>query len=193
MNFNNAIFEGSYISKDQYPDDFCPEIAFVGRSNVGKSSLINKLLGRKNLARVSATPGKTATANFYRLDEARFVDLPGYGFAKVSKDKRHSWSQLITDYLLSDRDTSLVVLLVDIRHSLMKLDADMIHFLIEEELPFMIAFTKSDKLTETSKKEVLESFSRQIEFFDKIISVAVSSSTGEGISELKELIEESIQ
>ena len=115
MNINNVVFERSFGVSSQLTPSTMPEIAFAGRSNVGKSSLLNKLFNRKGLAKVSQTPGKTATINFFSCDGVRFVDLPGYGYAKVSKSDKSRWSELIEGYFNQDRDLALVVSLVDIR------------------------------------------------------------------------------
>ena len=113
MNFNLASFEASYGLFSQIPPCSCIEIAFAGRSNVGKSTLINKIMNRKSLARVSAVPGKTATINFYNVDPIKIVDLPGYGYAKVAKTEKHRWADLIEGYLNSSRNIKLIFLLID--------------------------------------------------------------------------------
>ena len=142
MNFQNVQFEASYGLFQQIPPCEMPEFAFSGRSNVGKSSLINKLFNRKQLARVSAMPGKTTTINFFRVDNVRFADLPGYGYAKVSKKEKKRWSGLIGDYLASDRDIALVFQLIDMRHPPTKDDLLMIDYLVECEMPFAVVLTK---------------------------------------------------
>ena len=129
MNFNEVSFEFAAGTVKQLPQSDIPEIVFSGHSNVGKSSLINKLVQRKALARVSAQPGKTATINFYRLRNCRFVDLPGYGYAKVSDSERKRWSDLMEGYFQSGRDIRLVVQLVDMRHPPSKDDLNMLEFL----------------------------------------------------------------
>ena len=118
MNYNKAAFLASYGISSQLPDSGRPEISFSGRSNVGKSSLINKLCNRKNLARVSSTPGKTATINFYEVDSCYFVDLPGYGYAKVSNADRQRWDELINSYFDAQRNHTLLVQLIDCRHDI---------------------------------------------------------------------------
>lgn len=188
--FKSAEIEISCAAASQFPASDCPEIAFVGRSNVGKSSLINKLLNRKKMARVSAVPGKTATANFYKVDELRFIDLPGYGYAKTSKKNISSWKKLIFDYLFDDRDLCLVVQLIDVRHSPTALDIQMTNLLIDGQIPFIIAFTKCDKLSEAQLKASQEQMKKAIPCFEDIISVLVSSQTGRGIEELASLIKE---
>ena len=146
MNFNKAEFTASYGISSQLAADGLPEIAFAGRSNVGKSSLLNKLFNRKNLARVSSVPGKTVTVNFYNVDGNRFVDLPGYGYAKISKSEKDRFAELMEGYFQSGRNIKLVVQLVDMRHKPSADDIGMISFLNEFELPYIIVLTKADKL-----------------------------------------------
>ena len=190
MNFQNVQFEASYGLFQQIQPCEMPEFAFSGRSNVGKSSLINKLFNRKQLARVSAMPGKTSTINFFRLDNVRFVDLPGYGYAKVSKREKTRWSGLIGDYLASDRDIALVFQLIDMRHPPTKDDLMMIHYLVECEMPFVIILTKMDKLSRREQEKRLEAVQTEIPYADQITILPVSSETGEGISEIRAIIEE---
>ena len=152
MKLENAIFEMAAGTSAQLPVSDMPEVVFAGRSNVGKSSLINKLLNRKSLARVSSKPGKTATINFYNLDGARLADLPGYGFAKVSASEKQRWAELIDGYFSQERDLRLVVLLLDSRHAPSKDDLTMLNFLIEGEFPMVIVLTKIDKLKPTERK-----------------------------------------
>ena len=134
MNVHSAVFEAAAGISAQLPACTLPEIAFSGRSNVGKSSLINRILNRKGLARTSATPGKTATINFYRLDTMRLVDLPGYGYAKVSDSERRRWSELIEGYFDDDRDLRLVIQLWDMRHDPSKDDYQMLEYMLERGL-----------------------------------------------------------
>ena len=144
MDLNNIEFKGAYGTSAQIPTSKLPEVSFVGRSNVGKSSLINKLLNRKQLARVSQMPGKTSTINFFGNDAIDLVDLPGYGYAKVAKSELGRWSEMINGYFDQYRFYALVVSLIDIRHPASKLDEQMIEFLKACELPFVIALTKAD-------------------------------------------------
>ncbi|HAG56576.1 MAG TPA: YihA family ribosome biogenesis GTP-binding protein [Ruminococcaceae bacterium] len=190
MNFQNVRFEASYGLFQQIPPCEMPEFAFSGRSNVGKSSLINKLFNRKQLARVSAMPGKTTTINFFRLDQVRFADLPGYGYAKVSKKEKNRWSGLIGDYLASDRDIALVFQLIDMRHPPTKDDLMMIDYLVECEMPFAIVLTKMDKLSRRQQQERLAAIQTEIPYADQITILPVSSETGEGIEEIRQIIEE---
>ncbi|MCM1545171.1 MAG: ribosome biogenesis GTP-binding protein YihA/YsxC, partial [Ruminococcus sp.] len=129
MRYDNAVFETSYGTAGQLVPSTLPEIAFSGRSNVGKSSLLNRLLGRKSLARVSSTPGKTVTINMFKLDDCRFVDLPGYGYAKVSNSEKLRWANLMESYFHSERDLRLVVQLIDMRHAPTAQDIEMIEFM----------------------------------------------------------------
>ena len=134
MNFNNVTFERSFGISSQLPPSTLPEVAFAGRSNVGKSSMLNALFGRKSLAKVSQKPGKTSTINFFATEGARFVDLPGYGYARVAKSEKGRWAELIEGYFNQDRNFALVVSLVDIRHEAQQLDLNMINFLMEAGL-----------------------------------------------------------
>lgn len=190
MNYNRASFVTSYGLLSQIPPSEKMEIAFAGRSNVGKSSLLNKLFNRKNLARVSSVPGKTATINFYSVDHVYFVDLPGYGYAKVAKTEKQRWSELMEGYFHSDRDLGLVVQLIDMRHSPTALDLQMIDFLIQSELPFLVVLTKMDKLTGTQRRQRLEALQGEIPYADQITMIPCSSTTGEGIEQLKEILDD---
>ena len=136
MNLQTAAFEAAYGTFSQLPPSNLPEIAFSGRSNVGKSSLLNRLFNRKSLARVSSVPGKTVTINFYSVGDVRFVDLPGYGYAKVPKAEKLRWAEMMEGYFNSDRDIKLVVQLVDMRHPPTKDDLQMLAFLRENKIPF---------------------------------------------------------
>lgn len=190
MNFNKAEFFRAYGEFSQLPKSDRIEIAFSGRSNVGKSSLINKVFNRKNLARVSAVPGKTATINFYSLENIYLVDLPGYGYAKVAKSDKVRWSGLIEGYLHDDRDMRLVFQLIDMRHPPTGDDIHMINFLIESEMPFAIVFTKADKLSKREREERMAGFAAEIPYFDDIEKVEFSAQTGEGAEKIRQIIEE---
>ena len=190
MNFNQAEFLTSYGLSSQLPKSDELEFAFAGRSNVGKSSLINKLFNRKALANVSAVPGKTATINFYRVENVHFVDLPGYGYAKVAKSEKERWAALIEKYFGDDRNLGLVFQLVDMRHPPTKLDIDMTNYLIECELPFAVVLTKADKLNKTQTKERLAAIRKELPYGEQLTILPCSSQTGAGIEEMRELIEE---
>ncbi|MBQ5591265.1 MAG: YihA family ribosome biogenesis GTP-binding protein [Clostridia bacterium] len=189
MHFEKAYFEAAFGTPKQLKPSDCKEIAFSGRSNVGKSSLINKLLNRKNLAKVSSQPGKTVTINFYNLVGARLVDLPGYGYAKVSAGEKRRWSDLMEAYFSTDRDIALVVQLVDMRHSPTQLDLEMIDYLEQMGYHFVIALTKSDKLNKTETNKRLESIKDELSFLKNEPKLfPVSSLKGTGIDELKQYI-----
>lgn len=191
MNFSQAEFSASYGTFNQLPPSDRMEIAFSGRSNVGKSSLINRLFGRKNLARVSAVPGKTATINFYRLENINFVDLPGYGYAKVSKADIKRWRELIGGYLGDgERDLALVMQLIDMRHPPTKDDLNMIDFLIDSGIPFIVVLTKADKLNKTERAKRTEAFKTELPSCEGLTVVEFSAVTDEGVDQLREIVEE---
>ena len=190
LNYNKEEFTAAYGKFSQIPAPERMEIAFAGHSNVGKSTLINKLFNRKNLARVSSVPGKTATINFYGLENIYFVDLPGYGYAKVAKSEKERWAGLIEGYLSSDRDIRLVFMLVDMRHAPTKDDVHMINYLIDTEMPFVLVLTKADKLNKTERAKRMEAFKDEIPCFEDIHSIPFSSQTFEGVEELREIVEE---
>ncbi|WP_308530718.1 ribosome biogenesis GTP-binding protein YihA/YsxC [uncultured Paenibacillus sp.] len=147
MKVTKAEFIISAVGPNQYPEDALPEIALAGRSNVGKSSLINRMINRKNLARTSSTPGKTQHLNYYRInDRVYFVDVPGYGYAKVSKSQREVWGKMIEKYLLERETLKLVLQIIDLRHPPTKDDELMYDWLKAYELPVCVVATKADKI-----------------------------------------------
>lgn len=188
MRFDNASFEAAFGTADQLTASTLPEIAFSGRSNVGKSSLLNKVIGRKALARVSSVPGKTVTINFFKLDNCRFVDLPGYGYAKVSESEKLRWATLMEAYFDSGRDIRLVVQLVDMRREPTEQDLDMIRYMNEKNIPFVVALTKCDKLNKTERSEMLLKTCSVLTKFGNISVVPFSSTKGDGVEELRKLI-----
>ena len=188
INYQKAKFIASYGNAAKIPESTCPEVCFVGRSNVGKSSIMNKLFNRKNLVKVSSTPGKTSNVNFFEADGVHFVDLPGYGFAQRSKSERDRWASLIFDFLNMERSFNLVVSLVDIRHDPSKLDHQMIEFLQEGGYPFVVALTKADKLSRNQQAKQLAAIRKQLNVPAEDI-IITSSQTGAGIDELKARIE----
>ena len=190
MKIESAVFETSAGVSGQLMASTLPEIAFSGRSNVGKSSLINKLLNRKNLARTSATPGKTATINFYKLDTMRLVDLPGYGYAKISASEKQRFSRTIEHYFDDDRDLRLVLQLVDMRHPPTADDLQMIDYLVQCELPFVIVLTKADKLNKTERAKRLEALSQELADFEGVECIPFSAVTGEGVDTLRAILDE---
>lgn len=191
MDFRNAKFRASYGTFRQIPPSDGIEIAFSGRSNVGKSSLINRIFGRKSLARVSSQPGKTATINFYELENIRFADLPGYGYAKASKSEKERWSGLIGGYLSDGRrDLELIFQLVDMRHPPSADDIAMINYLIDSELPFVVVLTKADKLNRTERAARLEALRTELPCYDQLTVVPFSAVTDEGVEEIRGIVRE---
>ena len=190
MQFNKAEFAAAYGSFSQIPACSRMEIAFAGRSNVGKSTLINQIFNRKNLARVSAVPGKTATINFYQLEHVYFVDLPGYGYAKVAKSEKERWAGLIEGYLNSERDIRLIFLLIDMRHAPSADDLHMIDYLVEAELPFVVILTKADKLKKMARQARMEAFAQEIPYFSELTVIPFSSQTFEGVEQVRQIITE---
>jgi GTP-binding protein len=190
MQWNYAEFYASYGLKSQLPAGELPEVVFAGKSNVGKSTLINKICSRKNLARVSGVPGKTVTVNFYKIPGRMFiVDLPGYGYARVAKSEKDRWAGLIEGYLNNGRDAiNLVVQLIDMRHPPSRDDFQMVNFLIDNQMPFIIVLTKADKLNKTQRTERMEAFRHEIPCFEEICVIPFSSTTGEGLEELRSVL-----
>ena len=186
MNFNTAVFEAAFGTADQMPPSTINEICFAGRSNVGKSSLINRVMGRKNLAHVSTKPGKTVTINFYKLNEVRLVDLPGYGYAKVSDGERMRWAELMETYFKSGRKIKMTFQLIDMRHEPSQFDLDMIDFLKATGTPFMVVLTKSDKL---NKSEYAAACERMKEILGNDNFIPFSSLKGEGVEQIRAVIE----
>ena len=189
LKYETARYEASYGTIAQLPKPTTPEVSFVGRSNVGKSSLLNRLLGRKQLARVSSIPGKTANINFFDVDGVKFVDLPGYGYAKVSHAEKQRWADLIGGYFEQERSFNLVISLVDIRHEAQKLDLQMVDFLAEAELPFVVALTKADKITRNKQNQAAAALRSSFGLAQEQI-IITSSETGLGIDELRRRIED---
>ena len=193
MNINTVAFERSFGISSQLPPSTMPEVAFAGRSNVGKSSLLNKLFNRKSLAKVSQTPGKTSTINYFTCEGVRFVDLPGYGYAKVSKSEKGRWSELIEGYFNQERDMALVISLIDIRHPASDLDVSMVSFLQETGLPFAVALTKADKISNQQRQRQKAAVKRQLGLDADVPIIACSSAKGVGIDELRKLIAKAVE
>lgn len=193
MNFNKAKYVASYGTTSQLPASKACEVAFAGRSNVGKSSLLNALLNRKNLAKVSSKPGKTATINFFDVDGVDFVDLPGYGFAKVSKSELDRWADLIEEYFNQERNLVLAVSLVDIRHDPSDLDYSMIEFLKAVEAPFAVVLTKADKLSKQKANANKQRIIKLLELDRSVPVLLTSSEKKTGIDELRKIIEQACQ
>lgn len=189
----------SAVGKNQYPEEKFPEIVFIGRSNVGKSSLINSLTHRKNLARTSQTPGKTQTINFYKVElkiseensaiykNFYLVDLPGYGYAKTSKTNRKIWAKFIEEYILNSKEIKFICQLIDIRHKPMESDLKMFRQLVEKNLPVLIIATKSDKIGKNEQKKNLSVIKKSLGI-EEISVLPYSSIKNEGRSELLDVI-----
>ena len=190
MNYAEAEFLAAYGTARQLPPPAFPEIVFSGKSNVGKSSLLNKLFNRKSLARVSAVPGKTTTVNFFGVGDVRFVDLPGYGYAKRSKAEIERWSELMEGYFAGERNVVLLVQLLDMRHKPTADDRTMLHFLKETGVPFAVALTKCDKLKKTERETMRQAFASDPDLAAAVAVLETSAETGEGIEALRALVEE---
>lgn len=199
IKFQQATFVASYAKADQLPESTCPEVSFVGRSNVGKSSIMNKLFNRKSLVKTSKWPGSTQHINFFQAGNDRqavhFIDLPGYGFARRAEKDQDRWRGLVEGYFSQDRTYALCVVLIDIRHDISPLDIQMVQYLSQMEIPFMVAFTKADKLS--SKSAV----SRQVRALSKqlggagvgdMVVIACSALNGTGVSDLRSLISDAV-
>lgn len=181
MRIIRSELEAVAVRPNQYPDANLDEIAFVGRSNVGKSSLLNLLTNRKSLARVSGNPGKTRTINFYLINDAfRFVDLPGYGYAKVSKSITADWDRMMDDFFKQRKNLRRVVQLVDIRHEPSKLDIQMYEYLRSYGLDGLVCATKADKISGNQKQKNLSIIKKSLNLGkdDKIVAVSALKKTG---------------
>lgn len=190
MKVTQAEFLKSALHAADFPRDGRPEIAFVGRSNVGKSSLLNALLGRKGLAKTSATPGKTQTLNFFSVNgKYYFVDLPGYGFAKVPTKIKTEWSKALMEYLATRQELRLVVVLVDGRHEPSRLDNEMLELLEEAERPVLIVATKVDKLKQSDRAGVPRAVRAGLGLDEEAEVVPVSVETKTGLKALWEILD----
>lgn len=190
MEFINAELLKTAVRYDQYPPSDMPEIALVGRSNVGKSSLINCLTNRKNLARTSSTPGKTATINFYSIgDRYRLVDLPGYGYAKRSKEERESWGRMIEGYLAKRENLVRVIQLVDARHKPTADDKMMLDWINNYGYEPLLVATKLDKLKKSQVEKNLTEIYNELELGDDAVLIPFSAETRVGRENVLELID----
>lgn len=190
MNVNNVSLDCVAVKKEQYPEEIKPEIAFVGKSNVGKSSLINAMINRKALARTSSSPGKTRTINFYNVEELLyFVDLPGYGYAKISKSESEKWGKMIESYLIQRKQLKYIILLVDIRHEPGENDILMYEWLKHYNYNLIIVATKSDKLKRSQINKHISAIKNKLNLSNENIIIPFSSETKDGKDQLWEIIE----
>ena len=191
MKVASAEFIKSAFREEDWPRELLPEIAFLGRSNVGKSSLINSLLGVRGLARTSGTPGRTQSLNFFLINKRfRFVDLPGYGYARVPRGIRAEWGDMATDYLAKRAALVLSIQIVDARHDPSKLDLQLDEWLSVNEKPRIVVATKSDKLSQNELRKNLERVRRELSAREVI---AYSAATSRGRDQLWRTIEEAIK
>ena len=188
MNFENVQFLQSVYSVKSLPEILYPEIAFAGRSNVGKSSLINRIVNRRNLVKTSSQPGKTQSLNYFVVDDGLYlVDLPGYGFAKVPKGMRSSWQQLITGYLENRDSLACVIVIIDLRHELKEYDRDLVEWLRYQDIEFHLVYTKADKLSGNKRQQNAVAL-------DAALTVAphqrilFSAKTGQGAEQIKSVL-----
>lgn len=192
MPITEVKFIASFVSEKDCPKTDIPEYAFIGRSNVGKSSLINLLTDRKKLAKVSSTPGKTQLINYFEVDESWYlVDLPGYGYAQISKKKREEWKKMIDSYLLNRKTLACIFLLIDSRIPLQKIDMEFMNFLGSSQLPFVLVFTKIDKVKGKGSEENIENIRKSmLEHWESLPQHFVTSATKKvGSKEIIEFIE----
>lgn len=193
MRFDKTEFTAAYGTSGQLPPSKEAEIVFSGRSNVGKSSLINKVFNRKNLARVSSVPGKTITVNFFKGDGVYFVDLPGYGYAKREQNEKKRWAELMEGYFQSGRNIALVIQLIDMRHAPSADDMIMLNFLREAGIPFVIALTKCDKLNKTETEKRREALETELAEYSDIKRIEFSAVKGTGVEDIKAAIQVAIK
>ncbi|MHB1654020.1 MAG: ribosome biogenesis GTP-binding protein YihA/YsxC [Desulfitobacteriaceae bacterium] len=191
ITIHKAEFVGSAVKPEQYPEDALPEIAMAGRSNVGKSTLINRFLGRRNLARTGNTPGKTQTLNFYRINDAwHFVDLPGYGYAKVSQTVKAQWGTMMEKYLKKRDNLLAAIQIVDIRHEPSPEDVAMLEWLRRQDIPVLVVATKADKIAKGKWQSQLNIIARTLDVPDWHLILPFSAETGSGLDELHKAVEE---
>ena len=190
MKFKKIDLEPVAGFKSQWPDESIDEIAFVGRSNVGKSSFINAFLGRRNLAKISSKPGKTRTINFYNIDNKfRLVDLPGYGYAKVSKTEKAKWDKLINEYLHDRENLKEVFLLVDIRHDPTELDSKMYEWIIDSGFTGFVIATKYDKISKNQLAKHIKAIKNKLNIEDEGLIFAYSSENKHNLGVIHEQVE----
>lgn len=193
MIIKKAVYKTSATSIDKILNDGVPEFAFVGRSNVGKSSLINSLCNQKSLAKASATPGKTRMINYFDINDSfRFVDLPGYGYAKVGKTHLDVWSGVLGEYLKQSTSLVTIFVLMDIRHTPSEQDRQMIDFLVYNQLPFMVIATKTDKLAKSKVFAGVNAIASTLKIRTEMVLTS-SSETGQGKDKILNYIENKLE
>jgi len=191
IKIKSAEFRGCFADLKQLPEEALPEIALIGRSNVGKSSLINKLVNRKNLAKSSSTPGKTRTINYYLLNQAwNMVDLPGYGYARVSKSEQQKWGRLLEKYLTERKQLRGVIQLLDIRHEPGENDRLMQEWLLYHNIPILLVATKADKISRGARNKHLAIIKKALQLPAEQGIICFSAVNGEGVEEILSAIEE---
>jgi GTP-binding protein len=194
VDLNKARYELTAVKPSQYPSGSMPEVALVGRSNVGKSTIINTLLNRRNLARVSSEPGKTRGINFYNIDDALYlVDLPGYGYAKVSKEKKVSWGDIIETYLNRRQQLGMIVMLVDIRHAPSEEDRVMYGWILEQGLEHLVVATKMDKISRGQVFGRLNEIKKVLGLREGVRLIPYSSETKQGRDDIWKEINGTLQ
>jgi GTP-binding protein len=193
MKITSAVFAGSAPDLAACPPELLPEFALIGRSNVGKSSLVNALIGKKGLARVSRVPGYTKLINFFTINHRwRLVDLPGYGFAHVAREHKAKFNQAVNDYLLNRRNLAGVLVLIDARHGPQKIDLEFVHWLGGKSVPLALVFTKTDKVSAAQRQQNIALFQERIAgWFETLPDIfTCSSATRSGLPELLDAIDE---
>jgi GTP-binding protein len=193
LKIKQAEFAGCYVDIKTLPPGEFPEVAMVGRSNVGKSSLINKIVNRKNLAKSSSTPGKTRTINYYHINGSWYmVDLPGYGYARVSKAEQEKWGKMIEKYLSERQQLRGVVQLVDIRHPPSDNDILMKEYLLGYSIPLLVVATKADKISRGARGKHIAVIRKSFKMQPDEVPICFSAETGEGVDEVRTALEEII-
>ncbi len=194
MKIVSASYVKSAMRPEHYPSDGRPEIAFVGRSNVGKSTMLNVLLNKKGLAKTSKTPGKTQTVNFFDVNgKYYFVDLPGYGYARVSKEMREQWATVMTSYLKAKRPLRLVIALMDSRHEPVDQDLDLLDLLEDAEVPSLIVATKADKLRVTEMEAASNTIRKALGLDEEAAIVPFSAQSKQGLRDVWNIIDATLK
>lgn len=194
MQIQQAELEISAVRPQQYPSSALPEIALLGRSNVGKSSFINKLIDRRHLARTSSQPGKTQTLNFYQINQRfRLVDVPGYGYARVSKNERQQWQKMIQHYLENRTNLALIFILMDFRHAPSQLDLQMNDWIDQLDIPYALILTKADKVAKNQWNKQLATFKEDLGLPSLDALFPFSSQTGYGKEDIWQIIEDYLE